>query len=147
MYLKEKLEAELYEAMRKKDEIRKRTIRMTISSIKLAEVEQKKALDDQSIIATIYKEVKIRKEKIEDAKKGNREEIIREAENEIAILQEFLPKMMGEQELIQMARTIIQELNAQSMKDMGAVMKLMMEKTKGQAPNDVISLVVKELLQ
>jgi uncharacterized protein len=147
MTLKEQLEAELFNAMRKKDEIRKRTIRMAISSIKLAEVEQRKPLDDQSIVAALYKEVKIRKEKIEDAIKGNRELIVKEAEDEIAVLQEFLPKMMGDSELVQLAKTVIQEVNAQGMKDMGNVMKVMMEKTKGQAPNDAISRVVRELLQ
>jgi uncharacterized protein YqeY len=147
MSLKDRLETDLYNAMRNKDETRKRTIRMAISGIKLVEIEQKKQLDDQSIISVLYKEVKIRKEKIEDAKKGNREEIIREAESEIAILQEFLPTMMDEQELLQLAKTVIQEVNAQGMKDMGTVMKVMMEKTKGQASNNAISRAVRGLLQ
>ena len=147
MSLKERLEAELFNAMRNKDENRKRTIRMAISTIKLAEVEQRKPLDDQAIITNIYKEIKIRKEKIEDAKKGGRQDIIEEAEQEIAILQEFLPTMMGDDELKELAESVIQELGANGMKDMGSVMKVMMEKTKGQAPNDAISRVVRELLQ
>lgn len=146
MTLKEKLESELFDAMRNKNEERKRTIRMAISNIKLAEIDQKKSLDDQAIIASLYKEVKIRKEKIEDANKGGRVDIAQEAEREIAILQEFLPKMMSEQDLIQAAKSVIQELNAQSMKDMGLVMKTMLERTKGEAPNEAISRVVRELL-
>jgi uncharacterized protein len=147
MSIKQKLESELFDAMRNKNEDRKRTIRMAISNIKLAEVEQKKPLDDPSIIASLYKEIKIRKEKIEDAKKGGRDEIIQETEKEIAILQEFLPKMMDEQELIQIAKSVIQELNAQSMKDMGVVMRTMLDRTQGQAPNETISRVVRDLLQ
>lgn len=147
MSLRQKLETELFESMRSKNEDRKRTIRMAISNIKLAEVEQKKPLDDQAIIGVLYKEIKIRKEKIEDAKKGGRDAIIQEAEKEIAILQEFLPKMMDEQELVKIANSVIQELNAKSMKDMSAVMKTMIDRTKGQAPNENISRIVRELLQ
>ena len=120
---------------------------MAISSVKLVEIEQKKPLDDQAIIAVIYKEVKIRKEKIEDAKKGNRPAIIEEAEKEIDILQEFLPAMMGDKELEQLAKSVIQDLGAQGMKDMGSVMKVMMEKTNGRVPNDSISRAVRDLLQ
>lgn len=147
MSLKERLETELLNAMRNQDENRKRTIRMAISTIKLAEVEHQKPLDDQSIIAAIHKEVKIRKEKIEDARKGNRPAIIDEAEKEIAILQEFLPSMMEEEELEKLTGSVIQEMGAQGMKDMGSVMKVMIEKTNGRAPNDSISRVVRNLLQ
>ena len=73
MALKEKLESELFNAIRNKDEIKKRTIRMAISNIKLAEIEQKAILDDSEIMALLYKEIKIRNETIEEAKKGNRD--------------------------------------------------------------------------
>jgi uncharacterized protein len=147
MALKEKLEAELFKAMRAKDEIRKRTIRMAISNIKLAEIERKGALEDSAIMASLYKEIKIRNETIEEARKGNRVSIISENIAEIAILQEFLPKTLNTEELTILAKRVIQEQNATSLKDMGNVMKLMVEKVNGQAPNDAISRVVKELLQ
>ena len=147
MTLKSKLEAELFNAIRNKDEIKKRTIRMAISNIKLAEIEQKGILDDSGIMALLYKEIKIRNETIEEAIKGNRESIIKENEAEIAVLKEFLPKELNAAELTDIAKKVIQELNASSLKDMGNVMKVMIEKVKGQAPNDVISHVAKELLQ
>lgn len=147
MALKEKLEADLFSALRNKNEIRKRTIRMAISNIKLAEIEQKVILDDSGIMASLYREIKIRKETIEEAKKGNRDSIIKETEEEIAILKEFLPQGLNDVELIDLAKKVIQELNASSIKDMGNVMKVMIERVKGQAPNDAISRVVKELLQ
>jgi len=147
MTLKEKLEAELFNALRNKNEIRKRTIRMAISNIKLAEIEQKGILDDSGIMASLYKEIKIRNETIEEAKKGNRDSIIKETKEEIAILKEFLPQGLNDQELTDFAQKVIQELNASSLKDMGNVMKVMIERVKGQAPNDAISRGVKELLQ
>jgi uncharacterized protein YqeY len=87
--LKDKLEAELFNAIRNKNETRKRTIRMAISNIKLMEVDQKGILDDAGIIASLYKEIKIRKETIEDAKKGGRSSLITEAEEEITIIKEI----------------------------------------------------------
>lgn len=147
MTLKSKLETELYNAMRNKDEIKKRTIRMAISNIKLAEIEQKGSLDDSGIMASLYKEIKIRSETIEEAKKGNRESIIKETEAEITVLKEFLPQELNIEELTDLAKKVILELNAKSLKDMGNVMKVMIERVKGQAPNDAISRVIKELLQ
>jgi uncharacterized protein YqeY len=147
MALKEKLETELFIALRNKNDVRKRTIRMVISNIKLVEIEQKSLLDDSGIVASLYKEIKIRKETIEEAKKGNRDSIIKETEEEISILKEFLPLGLNEKELIELSKKVIQELNAREIKDMGNVMKVMMERVKGQSPNDAISRVVKELLQ
>ena len=147
MTLKSKLETELYNAIRNKDEIKKRTIRMAISNIKLAEIEQKGSLDDSGIMASLYKEIKIRNETIEEAKKGNRESIIKETEAEIVVLKEFLPQELSTEELTDLAKKVILELNASSLKDMGNVMKVMIERVKGQAPNDAISRVIKELLQ
>jgi uncharacterized protein YqeY len=147
MALKEKLETELFTALRNKNDVRKRTIRMVISNIKLVEIKQKSLLDDSGIIASLYKEIKIRKETIEEAKKGNRDSIIKETEEEISILKEFLPLGLNEKELNEISKKVIQELNARDIKDMGNVMKVMMERVKGQSPNDAISRVVKELLQ
>lgn len=147
MNLKERLENELINAMRNKNEERKRTIRMTISNIKLAEVEKHGFLDDDSIMALIHKEIKIRKETIDEAKKGNRQNIIDEIEPEIKILQEFLPKPLSDQELQDLALNVIGDLKATSLKDMGIVMKEMMTKIGGRASSEQISRVVKELLQ
>ena len=147
MTLKEKMETELFVAMRARDEIRKRTIRMAISNIKLAEIERKGILEDSAIMASLYKEIKIRNETIEEARKGNRDSIISENEAEIAVLKEFLPKTLNVDELTILAKKVIQEQNASNLKDMGNVMKLMVERVNGQAPNDAISKIVKELLQ
>jgi hypothetical protein len=147
MSLKERLERELLSAMKSKNDVRKRTIRMAISNIKLAEVEKRDKLDDTSIMALIHKEIKTRHETIEDARKGNRENIVKEAEAEIAVLLEFLPKPLSENELIDLTKSVINELNATSMKEMGAVMKEMVQRVEGRASTDQISRVVRDLLQ
>jgi len=147
MPLKENFETQLYTAIRNKDEDRKRTIRMVLSNIKLVEVEQKRILDDKDILSIVRKEIKIREEKIEDAKKAGRESIIQEAKKEIAVLQDFLPETMDQQDLVQIANGVIQELNAHGLKDMGAVMKMTIKQVNGRASNEEISRVVKDLLQ
>ena len=147
MSLKEILEKELLSAMKSQNDVRKRTIRMAISNIKLAEVEKRGKLDDTSIMALIHKEIKTRYETIEDAKKGNRENIIREAQAEIAVLQEFLPKSLSEKELIDMTKSVLKDLNATSMKEIGAVMKEMIQRVEGRASTDQINRVVRDLLQ
>jgi len=147
MSLKEILEKELLSAMKSQNDVRKRTIRMAISNIKLAEVEKRGKLDDTSIMALIHKEIKTRYETIEDAKKGNRENIIKEAQAEIAVLQEFLPKSLSEKELIDMTKSVLKDLNATSMREMGAVMKEMIQRVEGRASTDQISRVVRDLLQ
>jgi len=147
MSLKEILEKELLSAMKSQNDVRKRTIRMAISNIKLAEVEKRGKLDDTSIMALIHKEIKTRYETIEDAKKGGRDNIIKEAQAEIAVLQEFLPKPLSEKELIDMTKSVLKELNATSMREMGAVMKEMIQRVEGRASTDQISRVVRDLLQ
>lgn len=147
MSLKDRLERELLSAMKSQNDVRKRTIRMAISNIKLAEVEKRDKLDDTSIMALIHKEIKMRHETIEDARKGNRDNIIEDAEAEIAVLQEFLPKPLSENELIDMTKSVLTELNATSMKEMGAVMKEMKQRVEGRASTDQISHVVRDLLQ
>jgi uncharacterized protein YqeY len=146
MVLKERLEKELLEAMRSKDDVRKRTIRLTISTIKLAEVEKGETLDDAAIMNLLYKEIKMRQETIVEAKKENRENIILDAEAEVEILNKFLPKPLSDEEIRNLAINMIHELNATNIKDMGRVMKELVPKVEGRASSDLISRIVRELL-
>jgi len=147
MELKAKLESALREAMRSNDDVRRRTIRMILSAIRLMEVEKGGALDDQSILAILHKEVKSRRETIEEAQKGQREDLIRAAEEEIRVIQEFLPQPLTQEELMAMARAAIEESGASSPADMGKVMKILMPKVQGRVSGEVVSQTVRQLLQ
>ncbi len=147
MSIKDLLEKDLLEAVRNRDELRKKTIRIAITSIKLAEVEQGGKLEDSIIFSILQKEIKMRHETIEEAKKENRESIIKEAETEITILQGYLPKPLSKEELIELAKETIKELNATNVKEMGSVMKALIPKIQGRASNELISQVVREILQ
>jgi uncharacterized protein YqeY len=146
MNIKEKLQNALKDAMRSGDNLTKATVRMALSSIKLAEVEKGGALDDQKLMAIIQKEIKIRKDAIEDSKKAGRDDLIADNENEIIVLEKFLPEQLSDDKLREIVQTSISEAGALTMTDMGKVMKIALEKVSGQAPNAKVSQIVRELL-
>jgi len=135
------------DAMRSGDEIRKRTVRMVLAAIKQAEVDKRTELDDMAVVSLIQKEVKNRRESMEEAKKANRADLIEANEAEIKVLEVFLPKAMPDEELRAIVQAAITETGASSQADMGKVMKIVMGKVAGKAPNDKISGTVRELLQ
>ncbi|MCK6538748.1 MAG: GatB/YqeY domain-containing protein [Anaerolineales bacterium] len=147
MNLKTQLNDSMKDAMRNGDEVRKRTVRMALAAIKQAEVDKRAELDDMAIIALLQKEVKNRRESLEEAKKANRADLIADNEAEIKVLEAFLPKAMPPEELRAIVQYAIAETGASSPADMGKVMKIVMAKVAGRAPNDVISAAVRELLQ
>ena len=133
-------------AMKSGDELRKRTIRMVLAAIKQVEVDKRADLDDMAVSALIQKEVKNRREALEEAKKANRADLAAANETEIKVLEEFLPKAMPAEELRALVEAAIAETGAAAPSDMGKVMKIVMPKVAGRAPNDMISSAVKELL-
>ena len=134
------------EAMKSGDEVRKRTVRMVLAAIKQVEVDKRTDLDEMAITALIQKEVKNRREALEEAKKANRDDLIAGNEAEIKVLEEFLPKAMPADELRALVEAAIAETGAAAPSDMGKVMKVVMPKVAGRAPNDMISAAVRELL-
>jgi len=147
MDIKTQLTESMRDAMRSGDEVRKRTVRMVLAAIKQVEVDKRTEIDDMAVIALLQKEVKNRREAIEEAKTANRPDLIEENESEIKVLEVFLPESMPEEELRAIAQAAITETGAASPADMGKVMKIVMGKVAGRAPNNQISSVVRELLQ
>ncbi|NOH00814.1 MAG: GatB/YqeY domain-containing protein [Chloroflexi bacterium] len=146
MDTKAKLNEAVKEAMKSGDEVRKRTVRMALAAVKQVEVDKRAELDDMAVVALIQKEVKNRREALEEAKKANRADLVSENEAEIKVLEEFLPKAMPIEELRALVQAAIVETGASAPGDMGKVMKVVMPKVAGRAPNDMISATVKELL-
>lgn len=142
------LESALKDAMRSGNEQRKNTIRMVLSAVKLAEVEKGASkLDDNALAAIIQKEIKSRREAISDAQKANRQDLIDAAQAEIVILEGFLPEALSVEELEDLARQVVAEIEATSLREMGQVMKLLMPRLQGRATGDQASQVVRKLLQ
>ncbi|HET6598176.1 MAG TPA: GatB/YqeY domain-containing protein [Anaerolineales bacterium] len=147
MSIKTQLNDSMKEAMKSGDEVRKRTVRMVLAAIKQAEVDKRVELDDTAVMNILQKEVKNRRESLEEAKKANRADLVEANEAEINILQAFLPKAMPAEELRALVQAAITETGASSPSDMGKVMKAVMPRVAGRAPNDMVSATVRELLQ
>ncbi len=146
MTIREELEKMLYESMRNKDEITKNTVRMVLASIKMAEIDAQKTLDEQGIVSVLQKEVKIRKETIAELKDSDRRDLIKKAEDELIILEKLLPAQMSDDEIRNLAKKVIAEISASSPGDMGKVMKHLLPLIKGQAAPDRVSSIVRQLL-
>jgi len=146
MRIVEMIEQDLFAAMKEKNSDSVRTLRMAMSSIKYAEKEKREQLDDLAVIGVLQKEIKIRQETMEEAKKGNRQDIIDENMQDIMLLEKYLPVPLTESELDTMIQKIIKEIGAQSMKEMGKVMPLIVQEVNGRAPNSVISQAVRKFL-
>jgi uncharacterized protein YqeY len=147
MTIKTQLNDSMKDAMKSGDEVRKRTVRMVLAAVKQVEVDKRIELDDMAIMALLQKEIKNRRESLEEAKKANRADLVEANEAEIKVLEVFLPKAMPADELRALVQAAITETGAAGPADMGKVMKLVMPKVAGRAPNDAVSAAVKELLQ
>jgi len=146
MTIKTQLNDSMKDAMKSGDEVRKRTVRMVLAAVKQVEVDKRIELDDMAIMALLQKEIKNRRESLEEAKKANRADLVEANEAEMKVLEVFLPKAMPAEELRALVQTAITEVGATGPADMGKVMKLIMAKVAGRAPNDMVSAAVRELL-
>jgi uncharacterized protein YqeY len=147
MSIKNQLNDSMKDAMKSGDEVRKRTVRMALAAIKQAEVDKRIELDDAAVMSLLQKEIKNRRESLEEAKRANRTDLVEANEAEINVLQAFLPKAMPAEELRALVQAAIAETGASSPADMGKVMKTVMPRVAGRAPNDMVSATVRELLQ
>ena len=146
MDLKTQLTEAMKHAMRANDDVTRRTTRMALAAVKQAEVDKQTTLDEAAVIALLQKEIKNRREALDEAKKANRPDLIADNEAEIAVLERFLPKAMSREELQALAQAAIAETGASSQTDMGKVMKALLPKVAGRAAGNEVRAVVKELL-
>jgi len=151
MGLREQLGEDLKDAMRRQDERRKNTIRSVIAGMKQAETElgpdgQRVHLSDEDILGLIARQARQREDSIAEYRKGGRADLVAEEEEEMAILQAYLPQQMSRAEIEVEARKVIAEVGATGPKDMGAVIKPLVARLKGRADGRVINQVVRELL-
>ena len=132
--------------MRSGDTLRKNTVRMALAAIKQVEVDKQTTLDEMTVIALLQKEIKNRKEAIEEAKTAGRDDLIEGNQAEIAVLEVFLPEAMSANELREIVKAAIAETGASVPADMGKVMKVALEMVAGRAPGGEVSAMVREQL-
>ena len=147
MDIKEKLELALKDALKAGDDVRKRTIRMALAAIRQVEIDMRIALDDSAVLSIIQKEIKTRRESVEEASRVNRVDIVAATQAEIKVLEAYLPTPLTVQELSTMVAAAVAEVNAASPADFGRVMKVLMPRLAGRATGDQAGRLVKERLQ
>ncbi len=142
----QRLDAELKEALKARDELKLSVVRMLKASLKNKEIEKMGALTDDDVISVLTTMAKQRRESIEQFSAAGRNDLAEKEKKELGILQSYLPAQLSPQELDAVILACIKESNAVSPNDMGKVMKLVMPRVKGAADGKVINQRVKELL-
>ena len=144
--LKEKLMEDLKEAMRSKNEIKKNTVQMVRAAILQIEKDKVIQVEDDKILEIIAKEVKSKRDALKDFEKAERQDLIDQTNQEIEVLQQYLPKQLSREEIKVELEKIIVEVGATSIKDIGAIMKEAKAKMGASADGKTINEVAKEIM-
>ena len=147
MSLKEQLTADMKEAMKNKEKERLAVIRMVRGAIRQQEIDGQKELGEEDVIAVISKEVKMRRDSIEEFQKGGREDLVEKTQAEIDMLLPYLPAQLSEDEVRELVKAAVEQTGAATPKDMGKVMGVLMPKVKGRADGKMVNTIVKSFLQ
>ena len=147
MSLKDRIRADVADAMRAGDTSRRDVLRMMLAAVKQEEVDEQTELDDDGVQSVLIKQTKQRRESIADAEKANRPDLAAQEEAELLIINDYLPGKLTEDEVRAAASAVIAYMGASEMQDMGRVMGQLMPKLKGQADGRMVSQVVREMLQ
>ena len=146
MSLKDRIKDDVKQAMRAKDQARLDALRMLAAAIQRREVDERIALDDAQVLATIDKLVKQGRESIDQYEKGGRADLVTKEKADLAILQSYLPKPLGDAEVDQLIAAAIAETGAASIKDMGKVMGVLKPKLQGRADMGQVGARIKSRL-
>ena len=146
MSIKEKLRADLVAAMKARAELKVSTLRLITSAIKNKEIDERKELDDDGVLAVLNTAAKQRRDSIEQYEKGGRQDLADKEKAELVIIQEYLPQQLSKDEVTAFIKEAIAETGAAGAKDMGKVMKALMPKVKGKADGKLVNELVKEIL-
>ncbi len=146
MSLKVLLMDDLKVAMREKDTILKSVVTMLRAAVKQIEVDQRIELDDEAIIDIIAKQIKQKHNAIVEFQNGNRQDLVDLTEKEIELLMVYLPEQLSEEEVVKMVQDAINTTGATTMKDMGKVMGIVTNASKGKADGKIVADLVKKAL-
>lgn len=144
---KEKIEGDFKKALKQRDELRLSVLRMVLAAIKNMEIEEKGELKEDQITDVLSKEAKKRKDSIVAFRDAGREDLQKKEEEELVILEEYLPEALGEDEIKKVISEKISQLDAKGPADMGKVMGAVMGELKGQADGEVVKKIVQSLLK
>ena len=144
--LNEKFNNDLINAMKEKDKVRLNTLRSVKGAKQLEVINNKKEDNDELLLSVINKQIKMRNDSIEEFKKGNREDLVKAYEEEIAILKEYMPDILSEEEIDSIIDEAINTTGASDVKQMGLVMKEVTPKVKNRCDMKEVSTKIREKL-
>lgn len=147
MSLKEQLTNDLKESMKNKEQVKKSVVTLIRAAIKQKEVDERVELDDNAVMDIVSKQLKQRKDALEEFKKAGRDDLISQTEEEIKILLQYLPKQLSDDELRDYIKKAVEQVNATSIKDMGKIMGILMPQVKGKADGKRINNLVSEFFK
>jgi uncharacterized protein YqeY len=148
MGLKEQIPEDLKNALRNKKTLELSVLRMLQAALKNKEIDNKKeALTDEIAISVVGAEIKKRRDAVREFEKVNRPDAADQEKAEIEILMKYMPQQMSEDEIRDVVKSAVEETQAESMKDIGKVMKALMPKVKGKADGAIVNKIVRELLE
>jgi len=147
MNLSERLNEDMKQAMKSQDKFKLSTIRMVRSTIKNLEIDLKRTLDDNEVLDILSREIKQRKDALQEFEKAGREDLAASSRAEVEIIAVYLPKQLTEEEIKVIVQQTIQETGASSKADMGKLMSALMPKVKGLADGKLVNQAVQQALQ
>lgn len=147
MALKERIQQDMKDAMRARDQHLLGVIRLLLAAIKQREVDERIMLDDEQVLIVIQKMIKQRRDSINQFQKAERQDLVDQESYEIDVLQKYLPPQLSDAEIENLVKNAIAEAQASSIKDLGKVMALLKSKIQGQADFSVVSQKAKALLE
>ena len=142
----EKLEKDMIDSLKNKEKERLTVIREVKSAMKLAQIDQKKEINEELLTEVVSKAIKTRKESIKEFEKGARQDLIDKTNFEIEVLSEYLPEQLSEEEIRKIVDEAFEKVNPTSMKDMGKIMGTVTPLLKGKADMGEVSSIIKEKL-
>lgn len=147
MNLSDRLTDDMKQAMKDQAKFKLTVIRMMRASLKNQEIELKRPLHDEEVLQILSREIKQRKDSLQEFQKAGRDDLVENLAAEIDIISKYLPEQLTEEEIQEIVRQTIQELGASSKADMGKVMGALMPKTKGRADGKLVNQLVLQFLQ
>lgn len=146
MSLKDTLLKDLKTAMKEKNQVAKSTITMVRAAILQVEKDNKITLDDEGIVEVVAKQLKQRKDSLSEFLKAERDDLVEETKAEIEVLMNYLPKQLSEEEIREIVEAAVKETGAETMRDMGKIMQVVMPKVKGKADGKQVNQIAREYL-
>jgi len=145
--LAKRIQSDLKDAVKGRDKLRVGTLRMLLSALKNAELDEREELSDDKELAVVSSYARRVKESIEEFQKGGRDDLVAKERSELAVVMAYLPEQMSDEDVRAEAANVIAEFGASSPRDIGRVMGEMMKRCKGRVDGGAVNRIVIELLR